>query len=315
MNNMSDTGLKICGVDMTYLGGYTGLSNVSLEVEDDRVLGLIGKPYSGKSSLLRTVAGLERPVRGRIALDGIDLGDGERRRKNVVMTFGRESFRTGRSLLQEIAYPLTLRGIDAARAMEAAARECEAFGLDRAEREQTVKQADDIAIARAICARLFVREVRLRLIDDPFVRLNAESELELTELLRRRLQDCKGITIYAARYAMQCDWCDTLGVMDECRMVQQADDLAALRADPAHVASCEAADGERVVATLRRSESGWIAATVGEETERVIVVPAPIHTLYENKKIYLADYGGSLCADYYFDLASGYRIDGRQSNV
>ena len=55
-------------------GPITALEDVSLEAADGEFLTVLGPSGSGKTTLLRVLAGLERPERGRVLLDGGDLG-------------------------------------------------------------------------------------------------------------------------------------------------------------------------------------------------------------------------------------------------
>src|SRR5207245_3179697 len=53
-----------------YLGGVRAVQGVSLNVREGQVVGLIGPNGSGKSTLLNLIAGVERPTKGAISLDG-----------------------------------------------------------------------------------------------------------------------------------------------------------------------------------------------------------------------------------------------------
>jgi branched-chain amino acid transport system ATP-binding protein len=65
--------LRLEGVDAFY-GDLQALYDVSLEVEEGRVFALVGANAAGKSTTLRVISGLVTPRRGRVVLDGQDLG-------------------------------------------------------------------------------------------------------------------------------------------------------------------------------------------------------------------------------------------------
>ncbi len=64
--------LKIENLSVNY-GGINAVTNVSLEVPDGKIITLIGANGAGKSTILRTVAGLVKPKEGTITLDGQDI--------------------------------------------------------------------------------------------------------------------------------------------------------------------------------------------------------------------------------------------------
>lgn len=63
------------------------LDRVSLEVREGEMLALVGAPGSGRTSLLRLIAGLDQPDQGRILLDGMDLARVPPRRRRIGTLF------------------------------------------------------------------------------------------------------------------------------------------------------------------------------------------------------------------------------------
>jgi len=62
------------GVSKTYADGQpAALDNVSLQIADGSIFGIVGRSGAGKSTLLRCLNLLERPTSGRILMDGQDL--------------------------------------------------------------------------------------------------------------------------------------------------------------------------------------------------------------------------------------------------
>ena len=64
--------LKLEQITVTF-DAFTAVDAVDLEVADGEIICVLGPSGSGKSSLLRAVAGLEHDARGRVSWDGADL--------------------------------------------------------------------------------------------------------------------------------------------------------------------------------------------------------------------------------------------------
>jgi branched-chain amino acid transport system ATP-binding protein len=65
--------LEIRELDVFY-GDARALSEIDLDVADGEIVSLVGPNGAGKSTLVNTIAGLHRSTRGRIAMDGVDVG-------------------------------------------------------------------------------------------------------------------------------------------------------------------------------------------------------------------------------------------------
>ncbi|KAB2883328.1 MAG: ABC transporter ATP-binding protein [Pseudorhodoplanes sp.] len=64
--------LKVSGLDVFY-GDAQALDNVSLEVTEGSIVAIVGANGAGKTSLIRTIAGINRPARGQIQFRGRDI--------------------------------------------------------------------------------------------------------------------------------------------------------------------------------------------------------------------------------------------------
>jgi branched-chain amino acid transport system ATP-binding protein len=64
--------LKVCDIDVFY-GDAQALDRVSIDAEEGKIVAIVGANGAGKTSLIRTVAGMQRPAQGRITFRGIDI--------------------------------------------------------------------------------------------------------------------------------------------------------------------------------------------------------------------------------------------------
>lgn len=67
--------IQIRNLSFAYLSGKSVLENIDLEIKEGETLSIIGKNGAGKSSLVRLLAGLVKPSKGEILMDGINVQD------------------------------------------------------------------------------------------------------------------------------------------------------------------------------------------------------------------------------------------------
>jgi branched-chain amino acid transport system ATP-binding protein len=64
--------LRVCDIDVFY-GDAQALDRVSIDVEEGKIVAIVGANGAGKTSLIRTIAGMQRPAQGRITFRGADI--------------------------------------------------------------------------------------------------------------------------------------------------------------------------------------------------------------------------------------------------
>ncbi len=166
MIRMDDVHLTLEGA----AGAVNILRGVDFEVGAGETIGLIGPSGSGKTSLLMTIAGLERPSRGKISIAGTDLGslneDGLAlfRRKTIGIVFQNFHLIPTMTALENVAVPLELAEIRDAVPRAQNALESVGLGhrLGHYPGELSGGEEQRVAIARA-----FVGEPKLLLADEP----------------------------------------------------------------------------------------------------------------------------------------------------
>ena len=154
------------------------LHEVSAEIADGEFVVLVGPSGCGKTTLLRTVAGFERPGAGRVLIGDDDVTAWHPARRGVAMVFQSYALYPHMTVRENIAFGLKLARVPDA---EIASRVDEAAGilqighlLARYPRELSGGQRQRVAIGRAI-----VRHPRVFLFDEPLSNLDAELRVQM----------------------------------------------------------------------------------------------------------------------------------------
>ena len=176
------------------VGAAAWLSKMSLAPLPGAVTVLLGATQAGKTSLMRIMAGLDKPTSGHVRVDGSDVTGVGVRERNVAMVYQQFINYPSMTVADNIASPLRLRGeknIDQ-RVLEIAQRlHIEAF-LQRLPAELSGGQQQRVALARALA-----KGAPLMLLDEPLVNLDYKLREELREELTQLFASGDSTVIYA----------------------------------------------------------------------------------------------------------------------
>src|SRR6188474_837692 len=101
-------------VQKVYGSGPAAVHDVTLEIRHGELLVLVGPSGSGKSTVLRLIAGLDHPTSGRILLDGDDMTAVSPARRDLAMVFQSYALYPHKSVRDNLAFGLKVRGGDPA---------------------------------------------------------------------------------------------------------------------------------------------------------------------------------------------------------
>jgi glycerol transport system ATP-binding protein len=178
------------------VGGETLISDVSLSLARGTMNVLLGPTLSGKTSLMRLMAGLERPTQGRILIDGKDVTGVPVRGRSVAMVYQQFVNYPTLSVYENIASPLRVAKVSATEVDRRVQEAAKLLGLvpmlQRTPLQLSGGQQQRVAIARAL-----VKQAQLVLLDEPLANLDYKLREELREELPRIFAASGAILIYA----------------------------------------------------------------------------------------------------------------------
>jgi putative ABC transport system ATP-binding protein len=206
---ISDTIVRATDLARVYPTGATAVSaldGVTLDVRRGEFLAVMGPSGSGKSTLLNIIAGLERPTRGTVVVDGADLATLDERalaryrRDKVGMIFQAFNLLPRYRVVENVALPLVFAGIERERRLARARAVLERLGMGpRADHRPS--QLSGGEMQRTAIARAIVTEPQVLLADEPTGNLdsaNGEALLALLSELHARGQTVVLVTHDAA---------------------------------------------------------------------------------------------------------------------
>lgn len=174
-------------------GTVMAVDNVSIDIKSGEFLALLGPSGSGKSTVLMSLAGFELPSGGKILIDGEDCTRLPPHKRNIGMVFQHYTLFPHLSVLDNVAFPLKMRGLAKAerhRQAEAALEVVRLAGYGaRMPKQLSGGQQQRVALARAIVYR-----PRVLLMDEPLSALDRNLREEM-QLEIKRLHSELGVTV------------------------------------------------------------------------------------------------------------------------
>ncbi len=187
--------LELRGVSRR-VDGAAHLLDVSLSLSRGSLNVLLGPTLAGKTSLMRIMAGLDRPSDGSVWFDGKDVTPTPVAKRNVAMVYQQFINYPGWSVRDNIASPLKVKRTPKAKIKEEVARVASLLRLerylDRKPLELSGGQQQRVALARAL-----VKKADLVLLDEPLANLDYKLREELRTELPKLFADSNSVVVYA----------------------------------------------------------------------------------------------------------------------
>ncbi|MCO5155663.1 MAG: ABC transporter ATP-binding protein [Aquamicrobium sp.] len=178
------------------VNGADHIRDVSLKLRHGTLNVLLGPTLSGKTTLMRLMAGLDQPTGGRVLFDGKDVTGVAVQKRNVAMVYQQFINYPAMTVYDNIASPLNVAGADAATIRREVGRAAELLRLtpylDRTPLNLSGGQQQRTALARAI-----VKKAGLVLLDEPLANLDYKLREELRAELPKIFEESGAIFVYA----------------------------------------------------------------------------------------------------------------------
>ena len=215
-------------VSKTYVNDgkeFPALYDVSLEIHEGEIFGVIGMSGAGKSTLVRTLNRLEEVSSGTVCFCGQDLAALKSRelwkiRRQIAMIFQGFNLVQQRSVLQNVMQPLRIAGTPGRERREKALEMLRVVGLEDKKNEYPSRlsggQKQRVAIARALAA-----EPRVLLCDEATSALDPKMTGEILELLQE-INRTRGLTIVIITHEMSVvdKICDRVAIIENGRVAE-----------------------------------------------------------------------------------------------
>lgn len=168
------------------------IENVSLHLEQGELVSLLGVSGGGKTTLFHVIAGLCEPEEGRVFLEGEEMTG---RPGKVSYMLQKDLLLPYRTVLDNVALPLLLRGMKKKAAREQAAAFFEKFGLAGTEKKYPSQLSGGMC-QRAALLRTYLFSEKVALLDEPFSALDMLTKQSIHQWYLQVMEEIRLSTLF-----------------------------------------------------------------------------------------------------------------------
>ena len=203
-------------------GAFKVFDGLNLAADAGEIVVIFGGSGTGKTILLRLIAGVEEPTGGAIEIGGHDVSDIAPEHRGVGMAFQNFALFPHMNASENIATPLRAAGADESKVKAGVAKVAKLLKIDHvlnhAPRELSNGQKQRTALARALAA-----EPQILLLDDPLRNVDAKLRFEMRLELPRLLRQSGATVLYVTQdYKEAMALADRIAVLANGTFVQTA---------------------------------------------------------------------------------------------
>jgi multiple sugar transport system ATP-binding protein len=284
-------------VRKVYLDGTVAVQELSLTVEDGELMVLVGPSGCGKTTALRMVAGLEEITDGEVRIGDEVVNRLPPRDRDVAMVFQNYALYPHKSVYDNLAFPLRLRGLSRAEIDQRVTRIARVLELEeqlrRRPRQLSGGQRQRVAMGRAM-----IREPQAFLMDEPLSNLDAKLRTQMRAEIGLLHKELGVTTIYVTHDQVEAMTLGQRVAVLRKGELQQVDSPQVLYTRPANLfvagfigspamnffegrierangaAAVAFGDGQRLAIDEAELE---LAGAIGDDGRRVVVGVRPEH--------------------------------------
>ena len=194
--------IELKNINKIYPNGYHAVHNFNLEIEKGEFVVFVGPSGCGKSTTLRMIAGLENISNGEFLIEGKRANEMGPRERKVAMVFQSYALYPQMTVYDNIAFGLTLQGVDEDVIEKRVKETARILGLtdylDRLPRALSGGQRQRVAIGRAI-----IRKVGIFLMDEPLSNLDAKQRVTMRYEIAKIHKETGATKIYVTHDQME----------------------------------------------------------------------------------------------------------------
>lgn len=229
------SGLQLGRVKLGY-SGHTVLSDISLAVSRGEIVGIVGANGSGKSTILKALCGLLRPISGQASLDDAEMArlSREALARQVGMVPQAPALPEAFTVLETVLmgrYPhLGLLRYESETDLEIAYCAMERTGI-QALADRRLGQLSGGERQRVLIARALAQQPRFLLLDEPTAHLDIQHQLEAMELARSLADSGLGVVVALHDFSLAGRFCHRLVLLKDGRIFKEGTPQAVVTSD------------------------------------------------------------------------------------
>lgn len=212
--------IRIDRVSKSFSKDVTALNEVSLTVPEGDLFFLLGASGCGKTTLLRMIAGLEKPDNGRIYFGDRNVTNVPTHKREAAMMFQSYALWPHMTVGENVSFGLEERGIDGDELVDRTLEALKGVQLEGYE-DRRIDQLSGGQQQRVALARALVVRPKCLLLDEPLSNLDAQLRLEMRSEIRRIVKEYKLTAIYVTHDQEEAlSVADKIAVMNAGRVEQ-----------------------------------------------------------------------------------------------